>query len=228
MIHFNHNIPSISHIFSLPIIAITKLAYVFKRCCMHGFLLRVIFDPNNLESVINACIQGNESAQRELFKKHFGFSKSICLRYTNSAEEAEEVLNDSFLKVFKNLDKYDSSQPFKAWLRTILVNTAISHFRKNRRYLNNHTGYDDFFNCSIDDDIIDHIAADDIMKVVVQLKPIYKTVFLLHVVDGYSLKEVADLLQINAATTRSHFSRARIQLQDLMTNQYPHLRQRCQ
>ncbi|KAA6438553.1 RNA polymerase sigma factor [Dyadobacter flavalbus] len=194
---------------------------------MHGFMLRVIFDPNNVDSVLDACIQGNQSAQRELFKRYFGYSKSICQRYTNCSQDADEVLNEGFLKVFKNLDKYDRLQPFKAWLRTILVNTAISHYRKNRKYLDYQTGYDDFIDCSIDDDVIGDIAAQEIMEVIQQLKPIYKTVFLLNVVDGYSLKEIAVLLQINAATVRSHFSRARLQLQDLITVQYPHLRQRC-
>ena len=195
---------------------------------MHGFMLRVIFDPNNLESVIDACIQGNRSVQRGLFKKYFGYGKSICLRYTGCPQEAEEILNEGFLKVFNNLGKYDRSQPFRAWLRTILVNTAISHYRKNRNYLDHHAGYDDFVDCSFDDDTISHIAADDIMKIVGQLKPIYKTVFLLNVVDGYSLKEISDLLQINAATVRSHFSRARLQLQELTAGQYLHLWQRCQ
>ncbi|MCF0054504.1 RNA polymerase sigma factor [Dyadobacter sp. CY356] len=194
---------------------------------MHGFMLRVIFDPNNLESVIDACLQGNRSAQRELFKKYFGYGKSICLRYTASPEEAEEVLNESFLKVFNSLGRYDRSQPFKAWLRTILVHTAISKYRKNRKYRDYYASYDDSFEYSADDDVISHIAADDVMKVIQQLKPIYKTVFLLYVVDGYSLKEISELLQINAATIRSHFSRARLRLQELMTDQYPHLRQRC-
>ena len=195
---------------------------------MHGFILRVIFDPNNLQSVFDACIQGNKSAQRELFKKHFGYSKSICQRYTCCQQDAEEVLNEGFLKVFKNLERYDRSQPFKPWLRTILVNTAISHIRKNRKYMDHEAGYDDFFESSIDDDIISDISADEIMEVIGQLKPIYKTVFLLNVVDGYSLKEIADLLRINAATVRSHFSRARIQLQALLAGQYPHLQQGCQ
>ena len=194
---------------------------------MHGFMLRVIFDPNNVDSVLDACIQGNQSAQRELFKKYFGYSKSICHRYTSCSQDAEEVLNEGFLKVFKNLDKYDRSQPFRAWLRTILVNTAISHYRKNRKYLDHQTGYDDFLDHGADEDILSDIAADEIMEVIQQLKPIYKTVFLLNVVDGYSLKEIADILQINAATVRSHFSRARLQLQDIITGQYPHLRQRC-
>jgi RNA polymerase sigma-70 factor (ECF subfamily) len=194
---------------------------------MHGFMLRVIFDPNNFESVLDACIQGNQSAQRELFKKYFGYSKSICQRYTSCLQDAEEVLNEGFLKVFRNLDKYDRSQPFRAWLRKILINTAISHYRKNRKYLDHQAGYDDFLEYGVDDNLFSDFAVDEIMEVIAQLKPIYKTVFLLNVVDGYSLKEIADLLQINAATVRSHFSRARLQLQDIIIAQYPHLWQRC-
>jgi RNA polymerase sigma-70 factor (ECF subfamily) len=190
---------------------------------MHGFLLRVIFDPNDLTSVIKACIEGNKSAQRELFKRHFGFGKSICMRYTSCAEDAEEVLNEGFLKVFKNLSSYDTSQPFKAWLRTILVNTAISHLRKTQKYYDRQSYLDDDRVYSISAEIVEEITAGDILKIVQQLRPIYRTVFLLNVVDGYTLKEIADLLQINAATVRSHFARARIQLQDLLRDEYPHL-----
>jgi RNA polymerase sigma-70 factor (ECF subfamily) len=177
---------------------------------MHGFLLRVIFDPHNFDSIIDACIQGNRSAQRELFKKYYAYGKSICLRYTSSLQEADEVLNEGFLKVFNNLEKFNRDQPFKAWLRTILVNTAISYFRKMRKYKKYQTSYDDHTDYGVDDDILGQITSEEILGIVHQLKPIYKTVFLLNVVDGYSLKEIADLLNINPATVRSHFSRARL------------------
>lgn len=155
-----------------------------------------------------------------LFKQFFGYAKSICLRYTASAEEAEDVLNEGFLKAFQHLDRFDDSLPFKAWLRTILVNTAISHYRKNQRF-EQHTSLENAEPVAVDINVVDQMAADDILGLVQQLTPTYRTVFMMHVVDGYSLHEVAELLGHNEATVRSTFARARYKLQDMIRLHHP-------
>lgn len=173
------------------------------------------FSEADLPSVIQACRTGDPRAQRTLFKQFFGYAKSICLRYTASREEAEDVLNEGFLKVFQHLDRYDDSQPFKAWLRTILVNTAISHYRRNQRY-DQHSDLESGEQVAFDDNIVDRMAADEILALVQQLSPTYRTVFMMHVVDGYTLHEIAGLLSHNEATVRSNFARARQKLQVLI------------
>lgn len=192
---------------------------------MNGFIHRILFDPHNPQSVIQACIADNRSAQRELFKKYFSYGKSICLRYTASLEEAEEVLNEGFLKVFNNLENYDPEYPFKAWLRTILINTAISHYRKTRKYNDSRVSLDHFtdFDLEDSDDVVSHTATQEILKVIQQLRPIYRTVFLMHAVDGYALNEISKLLKINAATVRSYYFRARQELQVRLAQEYPYL-----
>jgi RNA polymerase sigma-70 factor (ECF subfamily) len=184
---------------------------------------KISFDENDFKSVVSACSAGNSQAQRALYKQFFGYAKSICLRYTSSAEAAEEVLNEGFLKVFNNIQKYDSSHPFKAWLRTIMVNTAISYYRKHKRYNEDTVSLEDAPYPRFDEDIVSKITADEILELIQEIKPVYKNVFLLYVVDGYNHREIAEMLEINEATVRSHYVRARARLQHLIKKYYPHL-----
>ncbi|UFH53513.1 RNA polymerase sigma factor [Spirosoma sp. KNUC1025] len=177
------------------------------------------FADNDLPSVIRACRANDPRAQRTLFKQFFGYAKSICLRYTSSVEEAEDVLNEGFLKAFQHLDSYDENLPFKAWLRTILVNTAISHYRKNHRQ-DQHSSLEMGDQVAVDDDVVDQMAAEEILSLVQQLNPTYRTVFMMHVVDGYTLHEIAGILNHNEATVRSNFARARQKLQQLIKQAY--------
>ena len=179
------------------------------------------FADHDLLSVIRACRVNDPRAQRTLFRQFFGYAKSICLRYTSSVEEAEDVLNEGFLKAFQHLDGYDETLPFKAWLRTILVNTAISHYRKNQR-MEQHTSLETGEQVAFDDNVVDQIAAEEILAIVQQLSPTYRTVFMMHVVDGYSLHEIAGSLGHNEATVRSNYARARQKLQHLIKEMYPH------
>lgn len=178
------------------------------------------FADNDLVSVIRACRANDPRAQRTLFKQFFGYAKSICLRYTSSVEEAEDVLNEGFLKAFQHLDGYDETLPFKAWLRTILVNTAISHYRKNHRF-DQHASLETGEQVAFDENVVDQIAAEEILALVQQLSPTYRTVFMMHVVDGYSLHEIAGILSHNEATVRSNYARARQKLQVLIKQAYP-------
>lgn len=181
------------------------------------------FKEDDFESVINSCLAGNPSAQRVLFKQYFGYAKSVCLRYCSSSEEVDEVLNESFLKVFTNLDKYDPAQPFKAWLRTITINTSISYYRKNNRYNRDTVGLEDAAYPRFDDHVIDNITAEEILELTQQIKPVYRTVFMMYAVDGYNHREISEALSINEATVRSHYVRARAKLQHLIKRNYPEL-----
>lgn len=157
-----------------------------------------------------------------MYQKYFGYAKSICLRYTSCLEESEEVLNEGFLKVFNNLKNYDPSYPFKVWLRTIMVNTAISYYRKHKKHIEDRTALEDVPELRLEEDIVSRITADEVLKLIQRLKPLYKNVFLLHAVDGYNHREIADMLQLNEATVRSQYIRARNQLQELIRQYYPY------
>jgi RNA polymerase sigma-70 factor (ECF subfamily) len=173
--------------------------------------------------VVKACIEGNQQAQRILFRQFFGYAKSICLRYSSSQEEAEDLLNEGFLKVFQHLDKYDHSLPFRAWLRTILINTAISHYRKHQRRYQETVSLEDAVYTKFEESVLDKITAEEILQLVQTLPPMYRNVFLLYAVDGYSHREIAEMLSLNEATVRSHYVRSRAKLQQMIKYHYPDL-----
>jgi RNA polymerase sigma-70 factor (ECF subfamily) len=186
------------------------------------FNQKIPFSENNLESIIKACLERNQNAQSLLYKQFFGYSKSVCLRYSSNQEEAKEILNEGFLKVFNNLEKYLPELSFKAWLRTIMVNTAINYYRDNKKY-NQEISFDGVEDPIYDEDIINKISADEILVLVQKLPPSYRTVFVMHVVDGYNHREIGEILEINEGTSRSNFMKARVKLQSLVQKDFPHL-----
>lgn len=151
-----------------------------------------------------------------------GYSKTIAIRYAANTEETEEIINDAFLKVFNNIKKYDYSQPFKAWLRTIVVNTAIDYYRKNKKYAQQVT-IDEIDMPTMDVDIISKLSANEILKLVQALSPAYRMVFSLYVIEGYNHREIAEMLGIKEGTSKSNLQDARKKLQAMILSNYPHL-----
>jgi RNA polymerase sigma-70 factor, ECF subfamily len=173
------------------------------------------FESKNIDSILASCKKGSKEGQKELYRLYFGFGKSICLRYSQSKEDAEEVLNDGFMKVFNKIESYDSSKSFKAWFHTILVNTCIDYYRKKNKLIFefDDAHYEGIFE---EESAIDKISAEDILAMVQRLSPAYRTVFLLYAVDGYSHKEIATMLKINEVTSRTNFMKAKLKLQKMI------------
>jgi len=180
------------------------------------------FKSDDLKSIIDACLAGNRLAEKRLIKMYFGFVKSITLRYASNNMESEEIVNDTFLKIFNNLAKYDYSRAFQAWLRTIAVNTAIDYFRKNQKYVHQ-ADIDDVEVTDMSVDIISKISAEEILALVQKLPPSYRTVFTLYVVEGYNHREIADMLGIKEGTSKSNLQDARKKLQNMIKVYHPHL-----
>jgi RNA polymerase sigma-70 factor, ECF subfamily len=180
------------------------------------------FNSEDQDSVIAACKSDDPKAQRALIKLHYGYVKSISLRYSTDNEIADEILNDSFLKVFNNIHKYDEKQAFKGWLRTIVVNTAIDYYRKNIHV----PDYDNLEHINIADlneDVISSISAEEILDLVRRLSPVYRMVFSLYVMDGYTHKEIAEKLGIKEGTSKSNLQDARKKLQSMILKLNPNL-----
>jgi RNA polymerase sigma-70 factor (ECF subfamily) len=186
------------------------------------FKRKANYSEDDLPSVIAACLEMDQLAQKALIKLFFGFAKSISLRYSSNEYEAEEIINDGFMKVFDNLSRYDHSQPFKAWLRTIMINTSIDYFRKTQKY----RFQVDIYDVDVSDfsyDIISKISADEILGLVQKLPPSYRMVFTLYVVDGYTHREIADMMGIKEGTSKSNLQDARRKLQLMIKDNFPHL-----
>jgi RNA polymerase sigma-70 factor (ECF subfamily) len=188
------------------------------------FKKKTRFSEDDLASVLQACLAGDDRAQRSLISQFLGYAKSICQRYTAHPHETEEIINEGFLKVFTHLDRYDPTQPFKAWLRTILVNTAVDYYRKQQKWAHQ-LSLDELEVIDWNDDVISAISAQEILEMVQQLPPAYRMVFTLFVVEGYSHREIADLLSIQEGTSKSNLRDARRKLQLMIKLHYPALYQ---
>jgi len=172
------------------------------------------------QELIDGCRERSPKHQKDLFARYYSFAMSVCLRYAFHREEALEMVNDAFMKVFEHIDRYDSERPFKAWFRRILVNTALDHYRAARRY---HT------HMLTDQDVPEteyqatqelQLNAEDIIRLFDQLPPMQRLVFNLFEVEGYSHDEIGGLLDISPGTSRSNLTRARQRLQYLYINQF--------
>ncbi len=146
----------------------------------------------------------------------YAYGMSITLRYADSRDQAAEVLNDAFMKVFTNIYSYDTERPFKPWLRRIIVNTAINHFHKNntgwqREELENVTS-----ELATKETVTNGISYQEIIDLVQQLSPSYRTVFNLYVIEGFKHKEIADMLGITVGTSKSNLSKAKRNMQSLL------------
>ena len=125
------------------------------------------------------------------------------------------MFDDGFLRVLNKISYYDPEQPFDAWFKTVMVHSAIDHFRRHKSPLT-YTDIEDAYDLGESDDLLDRLAADDILAVVQQLSPAYRAVFSLYVVDGYSHPEIAQMLGIQEGTSRSNLAKARQKLQELL------------
>ena len=160
---------------------------------------------------IKSSLKGNRQSQKMLYKHFYGYGMTICMRYAKNREEAQEILNDGFIKVFKKLDSFQFDKPFKFWLRRILINTAIDYLRKYKKY---HQTEDlaTVYDASVEADGLSNMSAQEILKLVQKLAPSYRTVFNLFVIDGYSHKEIAEELGISVGTSKSNLGMAKKRL----------------
>jgi RNA polymerase sigma factor (sigma-70 family) len=167
--------------------------------------------------LISGCIDGNRRMQEELYNRFSPRMYAVCLRYASNAEEAQDILQEGFIKIFKKLDTFRGEGSFEGWIRRIFVNTAIEHFRR-KRYLTPVTEKEENTIEGKYTSALDDLAAKDIMALVQELSPGYRTVFNMYVVEGYSHKEIADMLGISEGTSKSQLSRAKVILQDMVRN----------
>jgi RNA polymerase sigma-70 factor (ECF subfamily) len=170
-------------------------------------------DP--VAALIEGCRKGDKNSQKVLYKHFYGYAMSICIRYSMNREEATEVMNDGFLKVFTKIGKYDKNKSFKGWLRRVMINTALDNYRHNLK----HYHQQDLAQAPetpSTSNIIADMAYEEIVSLVQLLSPAYRTVFNLYVIDGYTHEEIAELLNISVGTSKSNLSKARENLRTLL------------
>jgi RNA polymerase sigma-70 factor (ECF subfamily) len=158
--------------------------------------------------LIKGCIEGDPQMQRELYQRFSSMMYGVCLRYSDNTEDANDVLQEGFIKVYKNLAKFRSEGSFEGWVRRIFINTSIEHYRKKVK-LHNVSEVQE--NTIEDPDLtaLDSLATKDIVNIINELSPGYKQVFNMHVIEGYSHKEIADIMGITEGTSKSQLARAK-------------------
>ncbi len=162
--------------------------------------------------IIRGCINQDARCQRILFDKYAGKMMSVCLRYANDTMEAEDMIQDAFIKVFQYIGQFKFEGAFEGWIRRIVVNTAIRHLEKKKLHFKD---IDDnsIHTPKIEAQAYQHLGEDDLLKLINQLPDGYRLVFNLNVVEGYSHEEIAEMLHIQAGTSRSQLVKARKMLQ---------------
>ena len=171
--------------------------------------------------LIALCIKQDRKAEYEMYKQAYSYLMSICMRYSKDKDTASEILNMGYLKILRNLTSYKPEIPFKAWIRRIMVNTLIDEYRKNKREKEKVTYVEEYYdNVDFSDvnEALSRINCNQIFEHVNQLPEATKKVFNLFVVDGFSHKEIAELLDISEGTSKWHLNAARTKLKELIGN----------
>jgi len=191
----------------------------------------ILLSAEELEIHIRGCALNKRESQHQLYRSFYGYAMSICLHYANHEEDALEILNDGFLKVFIEIYRFkpaytDTVSSFKGWLRKIMVYTAIDHFRKNNKYRFLVEYNESATQVQTEqEEPIDKLAYADILNAIRELTPGYRTVFSLFVIEGFSHDEIAEQLGISAGTSKSNLAKARKQLQKILFHHHQ-IRQR--
>jgi RNA polymerase sigma-70 factor (ECF subfamily) len=170
----------------------------------------------NDETLVDECVSGNAKAQRMLFERYSAKMLGVAIRYIKDKERAEDVLQDAFIKVFKNVKKFKHDGSLEGWIRRIVVNTALDQLRKNKKRQSNVELDDSFFELATDSFTVERLQAESLLNLVQQLPEGYRTVFNLFAIEGYSHKEIAEKLSISENTSKSQYSRAKSVLRDVL------------
>jgi RNA polymerase sigma-70 factor (ECF subfamily) len=178
-------------------------------------LFRAKKRPFDLEEVLSGCLKNRQSAQKTLYEKYYGFAKNISLRYASGHDEAVEMVNDGFMKIFTKISMYDPNQSFDAWFKTVMVRSCIDYYRKNHKKVA-FVDVDELHYLAYDDQLLERISAEEIIELIQNLPPAYRTVFSLYVVEGYNHAEIGKMLGINEGTSRSNLAKARMKMQEMV------------
>jgi RNA polymerase sigma factor (sigma-70 family) len=168
------------------------------------------------EAILQGCLKNHAAAQKELYNRYSPKMLAVCYRFAHNREDAEDMLQDGFIKVFLQIHTFQSKGAFEGWIRRIIVHTCINHLKKNKR-----------FNESVDiiqasaaqvreENIPSLMQAKQIVDCIRLLPMGYRTVLNLYAIEGYSHKEISGMLEIEESTSRSQYTRARQMLEDIL------------
>ena len=172
--------------------------------------------------LVDGCKNQSRASQEEVFSKLYGRLFSICLRYADDRDEAKDILQNGFIKVFSGIENYKGDGSFEGWIKRIVVNTAIDNYRRKKvKPVVTDSELTDRLGDSIEDEedevsVYGQIPVSEVMEAVQQLSPAYRTIFNLYVMEGYNHNEIAEMLDISVGTSKSNLSKARMNLRKIL------------
>jgi len=186
-----------------------------------------VAETKQLQALIDGCLNGDRRSQQAIHKMFYGKMKVVCMRYTRDSDHAMDVLQEGFLKVFNNLEKYTGVGTFEGWMRRIMVNLSIDRYRRLKHDLvllgeqndiENWSGEtDDESDDSDENEEIYDITPEQIIDAMQQLTPAYRTVFNLYVYEDYTHQDIAEALGISVGTSKSNYAKAKKNMKKLLT-----------
>lgn len=169
--------------------------------------------------LIKGCIREDKACQRELFSRLSGKMMSVCLRYARNRAEAEDILQEGFIRVFDNISKYRFEGSFEGWVRRIMVNSALKFYNK-KSFKQEFPGIENYQEQSAEPAIYSQLSEKELMDLIAQLPDGYRVVFNLYIIEGYSHKEIGKMLEIGESTSRSQLTKARKMLQQQVLQRF--------
>lgn len=167
-----------------------------------------------IKNIINGCLKGDRRDQELLYRRYAARLYAVCLQYSGNDEEARDILQEGFIKIYENLVHYKFEGSFDGWVRRIMVNTALEKYRcKHNLYRVDDIDQIPEPNAEPDNEDYAGLEARDLMEIIRELPPRYRIVFNLFAIEGYSHKEISDIMSISEGTSKSNLSRARVILQ---------------
>jgi RNA polymerase sigma factor (sigma-70 family) len=169
----------------------------------------------DLNRVLKGCSKGDLNAQEDLCKQYYGYVMSIALRFSSCQDNALEIANDSFLKIFKKIKSYQIDKEFKPWIRKIVINTALDHYRKDKKN-SVEISVEAAYNETVDEDVSTKLSAEELIKLINSMPVKYRYIFNLFEIEGYSHDEIAVQLGITASNSRANLTRAKKMLRKMI------------
>jgi RNA polymerase sigma-70 factor (ECF subfamily) len=176
---------------------------------------------DRLENIIKGCLKGNRTSQEQLYRMFSNRMFGLCLQYAENYDDACDILQEGFIKVYRKMDQFSGKGSFEGWIRRIMINTALERYRSQLRLypLTENEGRKED-QTSVE--VLDQLSADDLIKLVQSLPPRYRMVFNMYAIEGYTHKEIAESMGITVGTSKSNLSRARDILQKKVKEYFNH------
>ncbi|MCC7302904.1 MAG: RNA polymerase sigma factor [Bacteroidia bacterium] len=168
------------------------------------------------EELVSGCLKKNPLAQKQLWERFSRKMMGVCLRYSNDKDDAEDILQVGFIKVFENIESFKGSGSLEGWVRRIMVNTALNHYRQNKQSRESLDIEVVDYMVEGDNQVSDRLDAKELMRMIQKLPPGFRSVFNLFAIEGYSHREIAEMLEISEGTSKSQYARARMYLQRMI------------